>query len=162
MHTQETMQQRPHRTRDLQRHVHIPHASIVSVWTFIPNVGITCPETTTVTAPPPKEEKRKPAKRSGFQSGGDCDMLGPYRMFPPFRFQSGQKWKVTILVGAIFHVQKAQRELFSLLALTKIDRLDELVYPLAAKFDCKIFLTEMVCFLLVVFDFLRSFFPTGP
>lgn len=59
MHTQETMQQRPHRTRDLQRHVHIPHASIVSVWTFIPNVDITCPETTTVTSPPPKEEKCK-------------------------------------------------------------------------------------------------------
>lgn len=64
MHTQETMQQRPHRTRDLQRHVHIPHASIVSVWTFIPNVDITCPETTTVT--PSQGRKTQTRETLGF------------------------------------------------------------------------------------------------
>ena len=144
MHTQETMQQRPHRTRDLQRHVHIPHASIVSVWTFIPNVDITCPETTTVTSPPPKEEKRKTRETPRVFNPEGLPRYAKRALHDvsPFRPFRGQKWKVTICGGSDFPWSKKLNgsDFPCLLALTKIDRL-ELVISIAALWRKKIFLT---------------------
>lgn len=115
MHTQETMQQRPHRTRDLQRHVHIPHASIVSVWTFIPNVDITCPETTTVTVTPSQGRKTQTRETPRvFNPEEFCHMRnGPYKDVSPLQISTKMEghdlwWErfsmsKKLLVGAIFH-----------------------------------------------------------